>query len=216
MTTWYEKLSAALETKAFRLTFFTILAVLVGGLVELPPFFLMGKVQKTANLKPYNALELAGRDVYQQEGCFYCHTQLVRPFKWETDRFDPGRKYGPEPYSKAGEFVYEHPFLWGSKRIGPDLARLAGRSLSAEWHKEHLINPRSSEPNSIMPAYPWLFKTPLSAARVQSSMKALKLLGVPYSAADIQNAPALVRGKTEGDALVAYLLALGRDAIVNK
>ncbi len=214
--TWYEKFSAALETKAFRLTVFTTLAVLVGGLVELPPFFLMGTVKPIKAVKPYNGLELAGRDVYQQEGCFYCHTQVIRPFKWETDRWDRNRDYGPEPYSKAGEFVYDHPFLWGSKRTGPDLAHEASLNNNASWHKRHLINPRETTPGSIMPAYPWLFETKLDVETVQARMRALKSIGVPYTDAQIAAAKTEVAGKTQGDALVAYLLKLGRDTMIKK
>ncbi len=211
--TWYERLSHAVESKTFKFTVLTTLAVLVGGLVELPPFFMMGTIKKIDSVKPYNALELAGRDVYQQEGCFYCHTQVIRPFKWETDRWDPKRKHGPAPYSKAGEFVYDHPFLWGSKRTGPDLAHEASLNDNPEWHKRHLINPRDPVPDSIMPAYPWLFEAKLEAATVQARMRALRTIGVPYTDADIAAAPALIAGKTQGDALVAYLLKLGRDTM---
>ncbi|MBL8021861.1 MAG: cytochrome-c oxidase, cbb3-type subunit II [Leptospirales bacterium] len=212
--TWYEKLSHAVEGKAFKFTVFTTIAILVGGLVELPPFFMVGAVERIPTVTPYAALELAGRDVYQQEGCFYCHTQVIRPFKWETDRWDRNREYGPEPYSKAGEFVYEHPFLWGSKRTGPDLAHEASLNSNPAWHKQHLMNPRETSPDSIMPAYPWLFETKLDPAKVQASMRALKSIGVPYTDADIQNAAQATQGKTEGDALIAYLLKLGRDTIV--
>ena len=214
--TWYEKFSHAIEHRTFKFTVFTTLAILVGGLVELPPFFMMGTIQKIAAVKPYNALELAGRDAYQQEGCFYCHTQVIRPFKWETDRWDRKRDYGPAPYSKAGEYVYDHPFLWGSKRTGPDLAHEASLNNNADWHKQHLIDPRESTPDSIMPAYPWLFKAQLDGATVQAHMRALRTIGVPYTDADIAGAPDLVRGKTQGDALVAYLLKLGRDTMVSR
>lgn len=209
--TWYEKLSNLVDTKAFRFTVFTTIAVLIGGLVELPPIMLMGTPDRIPGLKPYNALELAGRDVYQQEGCFYCHTQLIRPFKWETDRWDRNREYGSAPYSRAGEFVYDHPFLWGSKRTGPDLAHEASLNNNAVWHKEHLINPRATTPGSVMPAYPWLFEARLDSEQVQAHMRALRTIGVPYTDADIENAPALVNGKTQGDALIAYLLKLGKD-----
>lgn len=210
--TWYEKLSHLVETKAFRFTVFTTIAVLVGGLVELPPIMLMETPDKIPGLKPYNALELAGRDVYQQEGCFYCHTQLIRPFKWETDRWDRNREYGAEPYSRAGEYAYDHPFLWGSKRTGPDLAHEASLNNNAAWHKQHLINPRASTPDSIMPAYPYLFEYALETETVQARMRALQSIGVPYTDEEIANAGALVAGKSEGDALIAYLLKLGKDA----
>ena len=214
--TWYERLSHAVEHKTFKFTIFTTLAILVGGLVELPPFFMMGTIEKIDSVKPYNALELAGRDVYQQEGCFYCHTQVIRPFKWETDRWDRNRHYGPAPYSKAGEFVYEHPFLWGSKRTGPDLAHEASLNSNADWQKRHLMDPRESTPDSIMPAYPSLFKKSLNVQDVQSRMRALRSVGVPYSEGDIAAAAALVHGRTEGEALVAYLLRLGRDTMLKK
>ena len=209
--TWYEKLSAKIESAGFKFTFFTTVFILIGGLVEIPPFFMMGTIEKIDAVKPYSALELAGRDVYQQEGCFYCHTQLIRPFKWETDRWDRNREFGPEPYSRAGEFVYEHPFLWGSKRTGPDLAHESSLNNNADWHKKHLINPQETTPESVMPPYPWLFEAPLDPEDVQSSMRALRTVGVPYTDDEINAAPAMVKGKTQGDALVAYLLALGRD-----
>ena len=209
--TWYEKFSHPLEYRGLRFTIYTTIAVLIGGLVEIPPFFLQGNVQKIASVKPYSALELAGRDVYQSEGCFYCHTQMIRPFKWETDRWDINREYGAEPYSKAGEYVYDHPFLWGSKRTGPDLSHEASLQPSAAWHKAHLINPREMVPTSIMPAYPWLFEKPIKADEVVARMNALKTIGVPYSDDELKKAPAEVEGKTQGDALVAYLLKLGRD-----
>lgn len=211
--TFYEKLSGAVESKAFKFSVFTFIAILIGGLVELPPFFLRDQVKKFDAVTPYNALELAGRDVYQQEGCFYCHTQLIRPFKWETDRWDRNREYGAEPFSHAGEFVYDHPFLWGSKRTGPDLAHEASLNPNPEWQRRHLINPRETTPGSIMPAYPWLFEMPLDGATVEKRMRALRSIGVPYSDTDIAGAASTVAGKTQGDALVAYLLKLGRDRI---
>jgi len=214
--TWYENLSAKVEGKSLRFTIFTTIAILIGGLVEIPPFFMMGTVQKIEAVKPYKALELAGRDVYQREGCFYCHTQVIRPFKWETDRWDKNRDYGADPYSKAGEYVYEHPFLWGSKRTGPDLWHEASLNPNAAWHKAHLINPRDTEPDSIMPAYPWLFETQVDAAQLQANMRALRRVGVPYTDEDIAAAAEQAKGKTEGDALVAYLLALGRDTMVKR
>ena len=213
--TWYENLSAKVEGKSLRFTIFTTIAILIGGLVEIPPFFMMGTVQKIEAVKPYKALELAGRDVYQREGCFYCHTQVIRPFKWETDRWDKNRDYGADPYSKAGEFVYEHPFLWGSKRTGPDLAHEASLNPNAAWHKAHLINPREVEPDSIMPAYPWLFEAEVDVAQLQANMRALRKVGVPYTDEDIAAAEQ-AKGKTEGDALVAYLIAIGRDTMVKR
>jgi len=214
--TWYEKLSAKVESRSLRFIVFTTIAILIGGLVEIPPFFMMGEVQKINDLKPYNALELAGRDTYQQEGCFYCHTQVIRPFKWETDRWDRNHDYGADPYSKAGEYIYDHPFLWGSKRTGPDLSHEASLNPSAEWHRRHLMNPRDANPDSVMPSYPWLFETMLSSDEVKNHMRALRITGVPYSDADIAAADELVKGKTQGDALVAYLLKLGRDTMVKK
>jgi cytochrome c oxidase cbb3-type subunit 2 len=213
--TWYERLSAKVESKSLRFIIFTTIAVLIGGLVEIPPFFMMGTVQKIEAVKPYKPLELAGRDIYQREGCFYCHSQVIRPFKWETDRWDKNRDYGADPYSKAGEFVYEHPFLWGSKRTGPDLAHEASLNPNAAWHKAHLINPRDAEPDSVMPAYPWLFEAEVDVAQLQANMRALRRVGVPYTDEDIAAAEQ-AKGKTEGDALVAYLIAIGRDTMVKR
>jgi cytochrome c oxidase cbb3-type subunit 2 len=166
-----------------------------------------------ASIKPFNPIELAGRNVYQREGCNNCHTQMIRPFKWEVDRFDPRKAYGTEGYSKSGEYVYDHPFLWGSKRTGPDLAHESQINPSEEWHKLHLIDPRSKSPGSIMPAYAWLFDEDaiVDAADIQNNMRGLATLGVPYSQEDIDSARYLLEGKTEGDALIAYLLKLGRD-----
>lgn len=209
--TWYEKLSHPVEYRAFRFTIYTTIAVLIGGLVEIPPFFMQGHVKEIESVKPYSALELAGRNVYQSEGCFYCHTQMIRPFKWETDRWDRNKEYGTEPYSKAGEYVYDRPFLWGSKRTGPDLSHEASLQPSAEWHKNHFINPRAVVDGSIMPAYPFLFEKTIDAEALQSNMKALKMVGVPYTDAEIEGAISAVQGKTQGDALVAYMLKLGRD-----
>lgn len=215
--TWYEKLSEKVESHALRLTIWTTIAILVGGLVEIPPFFLMPQVKKIETVKPYNALELAGRDVYQQEGCFNCHTQMIRPFKWETDRWDPAGKYGPEPYSKAGEYVYDHPFLWGSKRTGPDLQHTAATTRATyAWQKSHLIDPRDAVEGSIMPSYAYLFEYGLDAESTKARMRSLRAIGVPYSDEDIEKADELLKGKTEGDALIAYLLKLGRDTIVEQ
>jgi len=151
-------------------------------------------------LKPYPPLALAGRDIYVREGCYNCHSQMIRPFRAETER------YGP--YSVAGEFVYDHPFQWGSKRTGPDLARV-GAKYSDDWHRVHLNNPRDVVPESNMPGYPWLAKTPAAADTIQAHMKTLRTLGLPYSDDEIATAPEALKGKTEQDALVAYLQGMG-------
>ena len=178
-----------------------ILVVSVGGLVEIVPlFFQKSTTQPVTGLKPYGALELAGRDVYIREGCNNCHSQMIRPFRAETER------YGH--YSVAGEFVYEHPFLWGSKRTGPDLARV-GRRYSDEWHRIHLTNPRDVVPESNMPAYAWLDKAPVDGRDVAARMTALRRIGVPYAEQDIAGAAESVKGRTEMDALIAYLQGLG-------
>ncbi len=178
-----------------------ILVVAVGGLVEIVPlYFQRSTTEPVAGLQPYTALQLAGRDIYIREGCVGCHSQMIRPFRAETER------YGH--YSVAGEFVYDHPFLWGSKRTGPDLHRVGGR-FSDEWHRVHLNNPRDVVPESNMPAYPWLERTPLAADDLPAKMRALRKVGVPYSDADISGAVDVVKGKTEQDAMVAYLQGLG-------
>jgi cytochrome c oxidase cbb3-type subunit 2 len=178
-----------------------IAVVSVGGLVEIVPlYFQKSTTEPVKGLLPYTALQLTGRDVYIREGCNNCHSQMIRPFRAETER------YGA--YSVAGEFVYDHPFLWGSKRTGPDLARVGAR-YSDEWHRAHLQNPRDVVPESNMPAYPWLAQTAANAEDVGKKMVALRRLGVPYTDADIAKAPAEVTGKTEEDALVAYLQNLG-------
>lgn len=178
-----------------------ILVVAVGGLVEIVPlYFQRSTTEPVAGLQPYTALQLAGRDIYIREGCVGCHSQMIRPFRAETER------YGH--YSVAGEFVYDHPFLWGSKRTGPDLHRVGGR-FSDEWHRVHLNNPRDVVPESNMPAYPWLARTPLAADDLPAKMRALRKLGVPYSDADIAGAIEAVKGRSEQDALVAYLQGLG-------
>lgn len=214
--TWYEKLSKKVESHSGRLIVFTTIAVLIGGLVEIPPFFMMGEVKPIDGVEPYDALELAGRDVYQAEGCFYCHTQMIRPFKWETDRWDPARKYGPDPYSKAGEFVYDHPFLWGSKRTGPDLAHEAVLNPNKDWQKEHLIDPQRMSPGSVMPSYAHLFEEPVDIEQIKANMRALQSIGVPYSDADIAAADELLKGKSNGDALVEYLVSLGEYVVENE
>jgi cytochrome c oxidase cbb3-type subunit 2 len=178
-----------------------VLLVSVGGLVEIVPlFFQRSTTEPVAGLRPYTALQLTGRDVYIREGCYNCHSQMVRPFRAETER------YGH--YSVAGEFVYDHPFQWGSKRTGPDLARVGGR-YSDDWHRVHLNNPRDVVPESNMPGYPWLAKNTVDPASVAPKMKALSMVGVPYTEADMAGAGKAVEGKTEQDALIAYLQVLG-------
>ncbi len=178
-----------------------ILVVAVGGLVEIVPlYFQRQTTQPVQGIKPYEPLRLVGRDIYIREGCNNCHSQMVRPFRAETLR------YGH--YSVAGEFVYDHPFLWGSKRTGPDLARVGGR-YSDEWHRIHLNNPRDVVPESNMPAYPWLERTGVDGVDVQARMRALRRVGVPYSDEQIAKAPEALQGKTELDALIAYLQGLG-------
>lgn len=178
-----------------------LVAISFGGLVELvPQFFLDETTEPVEGLKPLGAVELEGRDIYIREGCHVCHTQMVRPLRAEVER------YGH--YSVAGESVYEHPFLWGSKRTGPDLARV-GQRYSDEWHKAHLFNPRNVVPESNMPAFPWLYDNVISGELTAKKMKALRSVGVPYTDADIEGAQEAVRGTTEMDALVAYLQQLG-------
>ena len=178
-----------------------ILVIAVGGLVEIVPLYFMKTVtEPVAGLKPYAPLELTGRDVYIREGCYNCHSQMVRPFRAEVER------YGH--YSVAGEFVYDHPFQWGSKRTGPDLHRVGGR-YSDEWHRLHLMNPRSVVPESNMPSYSWLAKTAANAEDIEAKMRALRRVGVPYSDSEIQGAKSDLNGKTEMDALIAYLQVLG-------
>jgi cytochrome c oxidase cbb3-type subunit 2 len=178
-----------------------LLVISVGGLVEIVPlFFQKSMTEPVAGLKPYNALQLAGRDIYIRESCMVCHSQMIRPFRAETER------YGH--YSVAGEFVYDRPFQWGSKRTGPDLARVGGR-YSDDWHRVHLINPRDVVPESIMPGYPWLEENKLDTRDIQRKMRVLRTLGHPYSDAEIAEAPKQLDGKTEMDAMVAYLQSLG-------
>jgi cytochrome c oxidase cbb3-type subunit 2 len=178
-----------------------IVAISFGGLVEIVPlFFQKSTTEPVAGLKPYTALQLSGRDVYIREGCYNCHSQMIRPFRAETER------YGH--YSVAGEFVYDHPFQWGSKRTGPDLARVGGR-YSDDWHRVHLMNPRDLVPESNMPAYAWLATAPVDADGVPGKMKALRKVGVPYTDEDIAKASEAVKGKTELDALIAYLQGMG-------
>ena len=190
-----------IETSNFLMIVLVTLVLSVGGLLEIVPlFFQKSTTQPVEGLKPYTALQLAGRDVYLREGCYNCHSQMIRPFQAETLR------YGP--YSRAGESVYDHPFQWGSKRTGPDLARVGGR-YSDEWHRIHLINPRDVVPESIMPAYPWLEKDLVNAAGVPARMKVMQKLGVPYTDEEIAKGADDVKGKTELEALIAYLQVLG-------
>jgi cytochrome c oxidase cbb3-type subunit 2 len=182
----------------------TFLMVSVGGLVQIVPlFFQKSTTQPVEGLKPYNALQLTGRDIYVREGCYTCHSQMIRPFRAETER------YGH--FSVAGEFVYDRPFQWGSKRTGPDLHRVGGR-YSNDWHYVHLMNPRDVVPESNMPAYAWLADAPADAANIQAKMRTLNIVGHGYSDADIEGAPAMLQGKTEMDALIAYLQVLGTSA----
>jgi len=192
-----------LEKNLGLLVVFIVIAISFGGLVEITPlFFQKQTTEPVTNLKPYTALQLEGRDIYIREGCSVCHSQMIRPFRAETER------YGH--YSVAGESVWEHPFLWGSKRTGPDLARVGGR-YSDDWHRVHLINPRIVVPESNMPAFPWLAQTPLDTSLTQDKMRLFRdHFGVPYTDADIAAAPADTTGKTELDALIAYLQSLGK------
>ena len=189
------------ETSNFLLIVLTFLVVAVGGLVEIVPlFFQKSTTEPIAGVKPYEPLPLLGRDVYIRVGCYNCHSQMIRPFRAETMR------YGH--YSVAGEFVYDHPFQWGSKRTGPDLHRVGGL-YSDEWHRIHLVNPRDVVPESIMPAYPWLENTVVDPRVVPQRMSALRKAGVPYTDEEIAGAEEAVKGKTEMDAVIAYLQGLG-------
>jgi len=189
------------ETKVGVLIVLSLVVVLWGGLAQIVPlFFQHSTTTPVDGLKPYTALQLEGRDIYIREGCVGCHSQMIRPFRAETER------YGH--YSVAGEFIYDRPFLWGSKRTGPDLHRVGG-CYSDEWHRVHLINPRDVVPESIMPSYPWLETNALDGADIQAKMDTLVILGHPYSEAEIEAAPASLEGKTELDAVVAYLQSLG-------
>ena len=185
----------------------TLMAILItvavsfGGLAQIVPLMFQAEaVKPLPGVQPYPALELAGRDVYIREGCYNCHSQMIRPFRAETER------YGH--YSVAGESVWDHPFLWGSKRTGPDLARVGGR-YSDDWHRAHLYNPRNVVPESKMPAYPWLVASPVDSSHTEKKLEVMRTLGVPYTDEDIANAKQSVQGKTEMDALVAYLQVLG-------
>lgn len=192
---------ARVETNNFLMIVLILISVAFGGLVEIVPlFFQKSTTEPVTGVKPYTALQLAGRDVYIREGCYNCHSQMIRPFRAETLR------YGH--YSVAGESVYDHPFQWGSKRTGPDLARVGGK-YSDEWHRVHLNNPRNVVPESNMPEYPWLLKNTVNPDDMAPRMTALRRVGVPYSDEEIAKAAEDVRGKTELDATIAYLQSLG-------
>jgi cytochrome c oxidase cbb3-type subunit 2 len=198
------------ETNIFVLIVATLIMVSIGGLVQITPlFFQHSTTEPIKGLKPYSALRLTGRDIYIREGCNTCHSQMIRPFRAETDR------YGH--YSVAGEFVYDKPFLWGSKRTGPDLHRVGGR-YSDDWHRVHLENPRNVVPESVMPAYPWLLKSAADSGIVQAKMRGLRMVGIPYTDEDIDNAldnmlaesgKASLEEISEMDAVIAYLQGLG-------
>ena len=195
------KLQQLAEEKVGVLIVFTLLVVSVGLLIEaVPLFFTKAVTQPIEGVKPYNALQVAGRDIYIREGCYNCHSQMIRPFRAETER------YGH--YSVAGESVYDHPFQWGSKRTGPDLARVGGR-YSDEWHRIHLLNPRDVVPESNMPAFPWLARNKVDAEATVAHMKAMRKVGTPYSDEEIAKAPEALENKSELDAVIAYLQGLG-------
>ena len=195
------KLQPLVEEKVGFLIVFTFLVISVGLLIEVVPlFFTKSVTEPIPGLKPYNALQVAGRDVYIREGCYNCHSQMIRPFRAETER------YGH--YSVGGESVYDHPFQWGSKRTGPDLARVGGR-YSDDWHRIHLLNPRDVVPESNMPAFPWLARNRLDPEVVMRNMRALRTTGVPYTEEDFKAAPELLANKSELDAVIAYLQGLG-------
>jgi cytochrome c oxidase cbb3-type subunit 2 len=191
-----------LEKNIILMSVFIVIVVSLGGLVEILPLIFQDQVRTPAEgIEPYPPLQLAGRDVYVREGCYNCHSQMVRPFRSETER------YGP--YSVAGESVYDRPFQWGSKRTGPDLARVGGR-YSDDWHLIHLLNPRDVVPESNMPAYPWLAEQAVDGELVQKKMQVLQRLGDPYTDEQIAGAADAVAGRTEMEALIAYLQGLGR------
>jgi cytochrome c oxidase cbb3-type subunit 2 len=192
---------ADIEKNSSLLIVLVILIVSIGGLVEIVPlYFQRSLTEPVAGLKPYAPLQLVGRDIYVREGCYNCHSQMVRPFRAETER------YGH--YSVAGEFVYDRPFQWGSKRTGPDLARVGGR-YSDEWHRIHMLNPREVVPESIMPAYPWLASASANQGDTDAKLQALRRLGVPYTDGEVAGARKGLEGKTELDALIGYLQGLG-------
>lgn len=191
----------SIEKNSLLMAILITLVISVGGLVEIVPlYFLKSTIPPLEGVKPYTALELEGRDIYLREGCYNCHSQMIRPFRAETER------YGP--YSKPAESMYDHPFQWGSKRTGPDLARV-GKKYPDSWHIQHMEDPKSIVPESVMPRYPWLAMTQLDGSHIQKKMSVMKTLGVPYIDQEISSAPSEVSGKTELDALVAYLQSLG-------
>jgi cytochrome c oxidase cbb3-type subunit 2 len=190
-----------IETNIGLMAVLAVIVISIGGLVQIVPlFFQKSTTEPVEGMKPYSALQLSGRDLYIRESCSVCHSQMIRPFRAETER------YGH--YSVAGEFVYDRPFQWGSKRTGPDLARVGGR-YSDEWHRVHLINPRDVVPESIMPGFPWLASTKLDPSDIQKKMQVLRTLGHPYTDEEITAATGELEGKTEMDAMVAYLQVLG-------
>jgi cytochrome c oxidase cbb3-type subunit 2 len=197
-----------IETNVGLLIVMSLFVVIWGGLAQIVPlFFQDSTTQPVAGLEPYTALQLAGRDIYIREGCVGCHSQMIRPFRAETER------YGH--YSVAGEFIYDRPFLWGSKRTGPDLQRVGGR-YSDDWHRVHMNNPRDVVPESIMPSYPWLLENDLNDDIIQDKMRTLVTLGHPYTEEQIANAPAELEGKKEIDAVIAYLQDLGTKVKVRR
>ena len=195
------KLQQLAEEKVGFLIVFTFLVISVGLFIAIVPlFFTKSVTQPAPGVKPYNALQVAGRDVYVREGCYNCHSQMIRPFRAETER------YGH--YSVGGESVYDRPFQWGSKRTGPDLARVGGR-YSDEWHRIHLLNPRDVVPESNMPSFPWLARNKVDPENVVYRMRALRSIGTPYSDEELKQAPEMLTNKSELDALIAYLQGLG-------
>ena len=190
-----------IETNIGFMLILIVITISIGGLVQIIPlYFMHSTTEPVQGLKPYSALALSGRDIYVREGCYLCHSQMIRPFRAETER------YGH--YSLAGEFVYDRPFQWGSKRTGPDLHRVGGR-YSDEWHRVHLVNPRDVVPESIMPGYPWLEENPVDSSDIVKKMQVLRSLGAPYSDEEIANATKALSGKTEMDAVIDYLQGLG-------
>lgn len=191
-----------IEKNAALMGILATLAISVGGLAEIVPlYFIKDTIPPIETVKPYTALQLEGRDIYIREGCYNCHSQMIRPFRAETER------YGP--YSKPAESMYDHPFQWGSKRTGPDLARVGGK-YGDSWHVQHMKDPRSMVPESVMPRYPWLEKTALDNSKIVTKMKVMQTLGVPYTEADILSSERETSHKTELDALIAYLQGLGK------
>ncbi|MCG8324131.1 MAG: cytochrome-c oxidase, cbb3-type subunit II [Thiotrichales bacterium] len=198
----------AIEKNVGLMMILIVLTISVGGLVQIVPlYFMHSTTEPVEGLKPYTPLQLTGRDIYVREGCYVCHSQMIRPFRAETER------YGH--YSLAGEFVYDRPFQWGSKRTGPDLHRVGGR-YSDEWHRVHMINPRDVVPESIMPGYPWLETTPADSENITIKMRALRNLGVPYTNEQISKARDELKDKTEMDAMIAYLQSLGTSVKIRR